>query len=245
MNRRRIYVAAIGIILIFLFSFYGQLGTIEVDRAFWFSGLGITLIVLSSSTLVTLKHFSPQIITNEFANSYCGDTKGRKDDNGLFSILYVGGWSAFGLNRRGRDATVICPTAAVNEIGANRAINCDLKKVKNLRKLPDEVYDYLEQKDIEEPVYFGLGTPELFEMTEEQRKEEFELSEEELAKLEKMYMEQSEYINDLKDMLQGKMENLEDFVSSVGRINQQDSSKSIGDVLRDYVKSRKNGGSDD
>ena len=216
MDNKQLYMLAFVVQTIFLIFFYGNAGTVTVDKALWWVSIVSVLIVVGRAGIMELKHRSPQVITQKFSDSYSGveDIK----EAGTYRLVHVGGWRALGLHRKGQKATVIVPDKALTQIGNNLAVNCDIKKKNSLIKLPLDVYKQFDDLGIKKPVYAGYGTKEQKELSQEELKKRYDLEEYDVSKLENMVEQQNEFINQLDQMLSDKSSSMEDYQDHIDRM---------------------------
>lgn len=217
MDNKQFYIVAGLVQGVFLIFFLGNAGTVEIDKAIWWCIIASGLLLTGRAGIIELKHKSPQVITEKFSDSYSGTEDIQKA--GEYRVIHIGGWRAFGLHRRGDKATIIVPEGANTLIGSNLAINCDIQRKKNLTKLPLDVYKQFEDLGIRKPVYAGFGTKEQKELSQEELKHRYDLSEPDVSRLENMVEQKQQFINELDQMLEETTSTLEDVKDHQDRMN--------------------------
>lgn len=240
MDNKQFYTLSFIVMTIFLIFFYGEAGVVEIDKALWWVGLIGVLILMGRAGIMELKNRSPQVVTQKFSDAYSGQEDIQ--EAGSYRLIHIGGWRALGLHRKGNKATVIVPDDAITSIGNNVAVNCDIKKKNSLIKLPQDVYKQFDDLGIVKPVYTGYGTKEQKELSEEELKERYDLSEYDVSKLENMVEQQNEFINKLDQMLSDKSETMEDYQGHIDRMGGSGGKTSIGDLWNRFKQGNGNGG---
>lgn len=214
------------IAVIFLVIYYGRAGTVEIDRALWVVMVAFVLAFLSNYTWVNLKHKSPKLVSNPEGSSFSGVDDVQHVGN--YVIARLGGIDA-GVKVKGREGTIIAPESSFNKVGKHGVINCRVDKLKDLKDLPMRIYNNKDDYGIVEPVYLGFAKSGQTGTDEDGN----ELSTAQIETLAQEKQELHNTLNSLRDLMKGKTEDFEKFISSARRASEK-SKKSFLEQIKSY-----------
>ncbi len=202
------------VVLIFWLIYRNRLGYIYFDRASFYSCLVIMLFWLGEGVFYTWRYSSPYFI----ANGVAGSISDRPNIVGDWAIFGLDGILSHGFHFRGKKRSVIVPVDSLQKFGRNW-VSCVRVEYAEIGELPEEVENTIETEYFSNKCVFVGWIPETYQM-------EFPDAKQMEDELKQSY----DRISELKKLLKGKFDVVEDAVGFGKRLGQ--GKKSILDHLK-------------